>query len=244
VIPNDRLLETSDTETSMLEAFRAADDVLLHGVQGITDLITTPGLINTDFADVSAVMRDAGSATMGVGKARGEGRARAAAEMAISSPLLEASMDGARGVLLTIAGGSDLGLHEVNEAAAAVQEHADPDGNIIFGTVIDDSLGDEVKVTVIAAGFNKTPTSAQRQAPTTMSSQAAAASVTALRPNREPARPDFSRTVRVDSPPPLPSILEDDEDDDDEVFRSPSTPSEPPADAGEDDLDIPSFLRR
>ena len=242
VIPNDRLLETSDTETSMLEAFRAADDVLLHGVQGITDLITTPGLINTDFADVSTVMRDAGSATMGVGKARGEGRARAAAEMAISSPLLEASMDGARGVLLTIAGGSDLGLHEVNEAAAAVQEHADPDGNIIFGTVIDDSLGDEVKVTVIAAGFNETPTSTQRQSPTQMSSQAAA-SVTALRPNREPARPDFGRTVRVDSPPPLPSILEDDEDDD-EVFRSPSAAPEAPADSGDDDLDIPSFLRR
>ena len=245
VIPNDRLLEVSDTETSMLEAFRLADDVLLHGVQGITDLITTPGLINTDFADVSTVMRDAGSATMGVGKARGEGRARQAAEMAISSPLLEASMDGARGVLLTIAGGSDLGLHEVNQAAAAVQDHADPDGNIIFGTVIDDSLGDEVKVTVIAAGFNDSPTTRQREAPTQMSSQAAA-SVSPLRPVRETTRPDFGRTVRVESPPPLPSILEDDDDEDD-VFRAPApvaeSPRPDPRDA-DDDLDIPSFLRR
>jgi cell division protein FtsZ len=241
VIPNDRLLEISDTETSMLEAFRLADDVLLHGVQGITDLITTPGLINTDFADVSTVMRDAGSATMGVGKARGEGRARQAAEMAISSPLLEASMDGARGVLLTIAGGSDLGLHEVNEAAAAVQDHADPEGNIIFGTVIDDSLGDEVKVTVIAAGFNDSPTSAQEKAPTQMSAQAA--NVTPLRPTREPSRPDFGRTVRVDSPPPLPSILDDDDDDED-VFRSPAASDRPADDDGDDDLDIPSFLRR
>ena len=245
VIPNDRLLEISDTETSMLEAFRLADDVLLHGVQGITDLITTPGLINTDFADVSTVMRDAGSATMGVGKARGEGRARQAAEMAISSPLLEASMDGARGVLLTIAGGSDLGLHEVNEAAAAVQDHADPEGNIIFGTVIDDSLGDEVKVTVIAAGFNDSPTSAQDKAPTQMSAPAtaAAANVTPLRPTREAARPDFGRTVRVDSPPPLPSILEDDDEED--VFRPASaTPETTEPEQGDDDLDIPSFLRR
>ncbi len=236
VIPNDRLLEISDTETSMLEAFRLADDVLLHGVQGITDLITTPGLINTDFADVTTIMRDAGSATMGVGKARGEGRARAAAEMAISSPLLEASMDGARGVLLTIAGGSDLGLHEVNEAAAAVQEHADPDGNIIFGTVIDDSLGDEVKVTVIAAGFNESPhqSSAQNGGSDTDN-------VTALRRDRAPSRPDYGRTVSVKSPPPLPSILDDD-DDEDEVFRSATTDDED--DSQDDDLDIPSFLRR
>ncbi len=156
VIPNDRLLEISDTETSMLQAFRLADNVLLQGVQGITDLITTPGLINTDFADVSTVMRDAGSALMGIGKARGENRALEAARMAISSPLLEASIDGARGVILTIAGGSDLGLHEVNEAAEIIADAADIDANIIFGAVIDDSLGDEVKVTVIAAGFAET----------------------------------------------------------------------------------------
>jgi cell division protein FtsZ len=153
VIPNDRLLEISDEETSVLQAFRLADDVLLQGVQGITDLITTPGLINTDFADVSTVMRDAGSALMGIGKARGEHRALEAARMAVSSPLLEASVDGARGVLLTISGGSDLGLFEVNEAAEVIADAADPDANIIFGAVIDDALGDEVKVTVIAAGF-------------------------------------------------------------------------------------------
>lgn len=235
VIPNDRLLEISDTETSMIEAFRLADDVLLHGVQGITDLITTPGLINTDFADVSTIMRDAGTATMGVGKSRGEGRAREAAEMAMSSPLLEASMDGARGVLLTIAGGSDLGLHEVNEAAAAVQEHADPDGNIIFGTVIDDSLGDEVKVTVIAAGFSEIA-----QAAAGMPGATADANVTALRPNRESPARDFGRTVSVNSPPPLPSILDDEEED--EVFRAPAASAD--HDGADDDLDIPSFLRR
>ncbi len=153
IIPNDRLLEISDAETSVLQAFRLADDVLLQGVQGITDLITTPGLINTDFADVSTVMRDAGSALMGIGKARGESRALEAARMAVSSPLLEASVDGARGVLLTIAGGSDLGLFEVNEAAEVIAEAADPDANIIFGAVIDESLADRMRVTVIAAGF-------------------------------------------------------------------------------------------
>ena len=153
VIPNDRLLEISDAQTTMLQAFRLADDVLLQGVAGITDLITTPGLINTDFADVKAVMQDAGSALMGIGQARGDHRAAEAARMAVSSPLLEASIEGAQGVLLTIAGGSDLGLHEVNEAAEIIADAADTDANIIFGTVIDDALGDEVKVTVIAAGF-------------------------------------------------------------------------------------------
>ena len=137
-----------------MDAFRSADEVLLSGVQGITDLITTPGLINLDFADVKSVMSGAGSALMGIGSARGEGRAVQAAEKAINSPLLEASMDGAHGVLLSIAGGSDLGLFEINEAASLVQEAAHPEANIIFGTVIDDSLGDEVRVTVIAAGFD------------------------------------------------------------------------------------------
>jgi cell division protein FtsZ len=154
VIPNDRLLSISDRNVSILDAFKQADQVLLQGVSGITDLITTPGLINLDFADVKSVMSNAGSALMGIGSARGEDRAVAAAEMAVSSPLLEASIDGAHGVLLSIAGGSDLGLFEINEAAALVSQAAHAEANIIFGAVIDDALGDEVRVTVIAAGFD------------------------------------------------------------------------------------------
>lgn len=154
VIPNDRLLQMGDAAVSLMDAFRSADEVLLNGVQGITDLITTPGLINVDFADVKGIMSGAGTALMGIGSARGEGRSLKAAEIAINSPLLEASMEGAQGVLMSIAGGSDLGLFEINEAASLVQDVAHPDANIIFGTVIDDSLGDEVRVTVIAAGFD------------------------------------------------------------------------------------------
>ncbi len=154
VIPNDRLLSISDPNVSLLDSFRQADQVLHQGVSGITDLITTPGLINLDFADVKSVMSDAGSALMGIGSARGEHRAAVAAESAVSSPLLEASIEGARGVLLSIAGGSDLGLFEINEAAGLVADAVHPDANIIFGAVIDDALGDEVRVTVIAAGFD------------------------------------------------------------------------------------------
>jgi cell division protein FtsZ len=154
VIPNDRLLQISDENVSVMDAFRSADQVLLSGVQGITDLITTPGLINLDFADVKSVMSGAGSALMGIGAARGENRARNAAEIAIASPLLEASMEGAHGVLLSIYGGSDLGLFEINDAASLVAEAAHPDANIIFGAVIDDGLQDEVRVTVIATGFH------------------------------------------------------------------------------------------
>jgi cell division protein FtsZ len=155
IIPNDRLLQVCDETTSVLEAFRMADEVLLQGVQGITTLITTPGLINLDFADVKAIMTNAGSSLMGIGNARGENRAVEAARNAISSPLLEASIDGARGVLLNIAGGSDLGLFEVHEAADIIAKSAHPDANIIFGAVVDDQLGDEVRVTVIASGFER-----------------------------------------------------------------------------------------
>ena len=154
VIPNDRLLSLADRNISVIDAFRQADHVLLQGVSGITDLITTPGLINLDFADVKSVMHSAGSALMGIGSARGEDRAVEAAEKAISSPLLEAGIDGAHGVLLSVSGGSDLGLFEINEAARLVADAAHPDANIIFGAVIDDTLGDEVRVTVIAAGFD------------------------------------------------------------------------------------------
>jgi cell division protein FtsZ len=154
VVPNDRLLEISDRGISMIEAFATADQVLLAGVQGITDLITTPGLINLDFADVKSVMQGAGSALMGIGSARGADRAIKAAELAVESPLLEASIEGAHGVLLSIQGGSNLGIFEIHDAAELVKEAAHPEANIIFGTVIDDTLGDEVRVTVIAAGFD------------------------------------------------------------------------------------------
>lgn len=168
VIPNDRLLSLTDKNISVIDAFKQADHVLFQGVSGITDLITTPGLINLDFADVKSIMQGAGSALMGIGSARGDNRAMAAAEEAISSPLLEASIEGAHGVLLSVSGGSDLGLFEINEAAKMVADAAHPEANIIFGAVIDDTLGDEVRVTVIAAGFDggmpqprKQPTAAQ-----------------------------------------------------------------------------------
>ena len=154
VIPNDRLLEMSDSSISLSEAFRHADSILFQGVSGITDLITTPGLINLDYADVRSVMKDAGSALMGIGQARGADRAIEAARGAISNRLLEASIEGARGVLISISGASDLGLFEISEAARMVQGAVHPDANIIFGTSIDDTLGDEVRVTVIAAGFD------------------------------------------------------------------------------------------
>ena len=167
VIPNDRLLSLTDRNISVIDAFRQADHVLLQGVSGITDLITTPGLINLDFADVKSVMQGAGSALMGIGSARGEERAVEAATAAISSPLLEASIEGAHGVLVSVSGGSDLGLFEINEAARMVSDAAHPDANIIFGAVIDDTLGDEVRVTVIAAGFDGGTPPARRAQPVT-----------------------------------------------------------------------------
>jgi cell division protein FtsZ len=153
VIENDRLLQVVEKKTPVTEAFRITDDVLRQGVQGITDLITVPGIVNLDFADVRTIMRDAGSALMGIGTASGENRAAEAARTAVSSPLLEQSVDGATGILLNVTGGSDLGLFEVNEAAEVVTGAADSSANVIFGAVIDDSLGDEVRVTVIATGF-------------------------------------------------------------------------------------------
>ena len=154
VIPNQRLLELSDSGVSMIDAFKMADEVLLHGVGGITDLITTPGLINVDFADVRSIMDGAGTAVMGIGRATGENRADQAAEKAISSPMLELSMEGAAGVLLSISGPSSMTLHEVNAAAMAVAAYCEPDANVIFGAFVDDSMGEEMRVTVIAAGFH------------------------------------------------------------------------------------------
>ena len=171
VIPNDRLLEVGDPKAPMLETFRLADDVLMNGVAGITNLITTPGLINVDFADVKTVMSDAGTAVMGIGRASGDERGSQAAQRAISSPMLETSMEGARGVLLSVSGPSSMTLHEVTTAAQVVAQHADDDAEIIFGAIVDDALAEEMRVTVIAAGFDKrrnrpaTPTSRPTSTP-------------------------------------------------------------------------------
>lgn len=250
VIPNDRLLSISDRQVSVLDAFKSADQVLLSGVQGITDLITTPGLINLDFADVKSVMSEAGSALMGIGSARGDDRAVAAAEMAISSPLLEASIDGARGVLLSISGGSDLGLFEINEAAQLVSEAAHPEANIIFGAVIDDALGDEVRVTVIAAGFDGGQPPARRENVISSSSSATKREEPAPAPSRPaPAEPRASSfgglgsvPVRDEEPTPAeaPSLSE--------VPAPPTaSPQVPPArpysDTAAEELDVPDFLK-
>ncbi|MBX6387781.1 MAG: cell division protein FtsZ [Frankia sp.] len=209
VIPNDRLLAMTDRDISVLDAFRSADQVLLSGVQGITDLITTPGLINLDFADVKTVMSHAGSALMGIGRARGDDRATVAAEQAIASPLLEASMDGAQGVLLNISGGSDLGLFEINAAAELVADAAHPEANIIFGAVIDDALGDEVRVTVIAAGFDTVPDRrAKNSTPSRRPSPPPAASHSSpptSPPGALPAIPSVGSTPPA--PRPAPSYL-------------------------------------
>ncbi|WP_369356310.1 cell division protein FtsZ [Streptomyces sp. cg2] len=254
VIPNDRLLSISDRQVSVLDAFKSADQVLLSGVQGITDLITTPGLINLDFADVKSVMSEAGSALMGIGSARGDDRAVAAAEMAISSPLLEASIDGARGVLLSISGGSDLGLFEINEAAQLVSEAAHPEANIIFGAVIDDALGDEVRVTVIAAGFDGGQPPARRDAqqagmPSPKRDEPIPAPVRPTAPPVEPPRPAPSfgglgavPPVRDEAPVSSePTSLG-------EVSTPPAGgPSVPPArpysDSAAEELDVPDFLK-
>jgi cell division protein FtsZ len=206
VIPNDRLLQLGDRNVSVMDAFRTADQVLLSGVQGITDLITTPGLINLDFADVKSVMSGAGSALMGIGSARGDNRALLAAEQAIASPLLEASMEGAHGVLLSISGGSDLGLFEINEAASLVSDAAHADANIIFGAVIDDALGDEVRVTVIAAGFDSGRPSSRKEASGAAVGTPGAGVPAGLPPRRVAAPLGASATERPAAPPVTPPV--------------------------------------
>ena len=201
VIENDRLLQVVEKTTPILESFRMADDILRQGVQGITDLITVPGLVNLDFADVRTIMRDAGSALMGIGTARGEGRATAAANAAVSSPLLETTLDGATGVLLNITGPADIGLFEVNEAAEVVTSHADPNANVIFGAVIDESLGDDVRVTVIATGFGDGRGRRRRSEPV---------AVTASSSSSEAAVPRFDPRPRADDAEiDVPSFLKD-----------------------------------
>jgi cell division protein FtsZ len=249
VIPNDRLLSISDRSVSMMDAFRSADQVLLSGVQGITDLITTPGLINLDFADVKSVMQGAGSALMGIGSARGEDRAIQAAELAISSPLLEASIDGAHGVLLSVQGGSDLGLYEINEAAKLVQEAAHPEANIIFGAVIDDALGDEVRVTVIAAGFDGgTPN--RREDNRALGSISARPTVPAT-PAQAPAPQAAAPTQAPAQAAPAQRPAESAGGRDDAVQSAPQPTPDPARQVPPrtvtfeegDDLDVPDFLK-
>ncbi len=237
VVPNDRLLQVSDPSTPMVDAFRMADQVLFQGVDGITSLITTPGLINLDFADVRSIMTGAGSALMGIGLGSGEDRAEEAARGAISSPLLESSIEGARGVLLSVAGPTDLTLHEVNRAADAITRVAHPDANIIFGAVVDDGLGEEVRVTVIAAGFEK-----PMAAPSTSRFESR---LSRLLDEPEPVsvvREPVAASVIVDEEDdeqmPMLSILIEEED---EIFK-PTADDVVSFDA-EEDLDIPDFLK-
>ena len=224
VIPNDRLLTVSNDKTSVVNAFKMADEVLLQGVQGITELITTPGLINTDFADVKMIMTNAGSALMGIGYGSGDGRALNAARAAISSPLLEASIEGARGVLLSVSGGSDLGLFEINEAAEVIHGVAHPDANIIFGAVIDESMGDEVRVTVIAAGFDRWDDARAERSERPESR-------TASRPDRDRRVGDRERERERPRERPIQRDVFATDDELDLGLE------------GDDDFDVPSFLK-
>jgi cell division protein FtsZ len=253
-IPNDRLREVVDKKTSILDAFRVVDDVLRQGVQGISDLITVPGLINLDFADVKTIMRDAGSSMMGIGIGTGEQRAVEAARAAVMSPLLEVNITGARGILFNVTGGSDLGLFEVNEAAEVIKEAADPEANIIFGTVIDDRMRDEVKVTVIATGFDATKKPRQQRAVGGASEVAVGIESGLDERSREILaeieRDRQQRQALEDQMPeasPFAATTEREETLVEErvADREPISvrPSERPA-YGETDLDIPSFLRR
>jgi cell division protein FtsZ len=239
----------------MLDAFKQADQVLLQGVSGITDLITTPGLINLDFADVKSVMSNAGSALMGIGSARGENRAVEAAELAVSSPLLEESIDGAQGVLLSIAGGSDLGLFEINEAAAMVSEAVHDEANIIFGATIDDALGDEVRVTVIAAGFEggrpkrrddashglRRPAAPQQQPQSQEETRAAARALAEQRRAPEAAPAPRREPVTVGAQ----QRSSGHQGNQGQQAPSPSPSRPAPASRGfdDDDLDVPDFLK-
>lgn len=264
VVPNQRLLEIENRSVSFVDAFMIADDVLRSGVQGITDLIAVPGLINVDFADVRSVMQGAGSALMGIGSAKGEDRAIRAAEAAISSPMLETSIDGAHGVLLSFQGASNIGLHEIDEAARLVQEAVNPQANVIFGCTIDDSLGDEIRITVIAAGFegvNQVKRPARPiYAPATAAAPVAAAAAPAAfaaaattgsipvvdEPAAEPARSWFDDARDSAPASSSKSYLDDMVDESAPTTRAINTVDETPqSEDGTfgDDLDIPDFLR-
>ena len=253
VVPNERLLDHTNQSLSLVEAFNIADDVLRAGVQGITDLIVTPGLINVDFADVRSVMQGAGSALMGIGTAKGEDRAIRAAEAAISSPLLETTIDGAHGVLMLVQGAQDMRLHEVNEAVRMVNEAVSPEANIIFGATIDDTLGDEIRITVVAAGFDpatqrskpyerreETPRSFDLPTSTATTATAAAVAATAATFAAD-STPETSWSINQVSD--ATGVIETVEPVDFNRNDS-SEASDSPADSGfGDDLDIPDFLK-
>lgn len=221
VIPNDRLLELTDKRVSLTESFEMADDVLRQGIQGVSELITIPGLINLDFADVKTIMSEGGAALMAVGHGEGEDRARIAAEQAISSRLLDVTIDGAHGILFNVTGGADLSLYEVNQAAAIIRETAHPDANMIFGAVIDETMGDEIRITVVATGFDHAP--ARRQMLYTQQRQPAAQQ-SPVTPSSTPVRETVSVGV-----PEQPPVRE----------REAAQPKFSP-----NNLDIPAFLRR
>ncbi|MGH2427536.1 MAG: cell division protein FtsZ [Candidatus Limnocylindria bacterium] len=253
-IPNDRLREVVDKKTSILDAFRVVDDVLRQGVQGISDLITVPGLINLDFADVKTIMRDAGSSMMGIGIGTGESRAVEAARAAVMSPLLEVNITGAQGILFNVTGGSDLGLFEVNEAAEVIKEAADPEANIIFGTVIDDRMRDEVKVTVIATGFDASKKPAKQMS--RFGAEAATGVESGLddRSREILAEIERDRATRqnleeqMGESSPFARTAESDQTEirptERQALPVRPAPSLERQSYGETDLDIPSFLRR
>lgn len=235
VVPNQRLLEMSNKKISALEAFMTADDVLRAGVQGISDLIVVPGLINLDFNDVKSVMQGAGSALMGIGTAKGEDRAVRAAEIAVSSPLLEATIEGAHGVLLLVQGASDLGLHEIDDAARLVQEAVHPEANIIFGATIEDTLGDEVRITVIAAGFDGgEPKHRKFEAAVAASAALASAEATALDAQAAEESAELVSEAEV-APEALDAPAF-------EFAQAQPQAGETPGSFG-DDLDLPEFFR-
>jgi cell division protein FtsZ len=237
-IPNDRLLQIIDKKTSLLDAFTTCDEVLKNGVQGISELITIPGLINVDFADVRAIMKDAGSAMMGIGEASGEGRADEAAKAAISSPLLEMSIDGARGILFTVTGGPNLGMHEVAEAAKIITASADPDAKVIFGAVINESMKENVKITVIATGFTeRRKASYDAELPT-----ARTFSVPTIGKMKEVEKPSVGQFQKR----PVKKITEfGDIEGTEEKDAAGKNFSAKKVDGGEaEDLDIPAFLRK
>ncbi|HEX9634594.1 MAG TPA: cell division protein FtsZ [Candidatus Limnocylindria bacterium] len=249
-IPNDRLREVVDKKTSILDAFRVVDDVLRQGVQGISDLITVPGLINLDFADVKTIMRDAGSSMMGIGIGTGENRAVEAARAAVMSPLLEVNIQGARGILFNVTGGSDLGLFEVNEAAEVIKEAADPEANIIFGTVIDDRMRDEVKVTVIATGFDGTKKVRPQGRGVSAAAEVASGIESSLDERSREILAEIERERKqqqeLEDQMPAPSPFAVEHDESRVTERQPlqvRSGSDRPSYA-DTDLDIPSFLRR
>jgi len=253
VIPNDRLLQTIDRQTPLMEAFKVADDVLRQGVQGISDLITVHGLINLDFADVKTVMNDAGSALMGIGRASGENRALQAAQQAIESPLLEVSIDGARGILFNVIGGNDLSMHEINSAAEIITSAADPDANIIFGATINPELEGEVIITVVATGFDASYFAGRKVTadPVTSSDNAASQSSTDDQKTDETditsidMNLDTSEVTDFTSDNPMPNIWAiHDDDEDTRADDEPTTTHEPIVSDHDDELEKPSFLRR